>query len=135
MHKSSTQTNKRSKLGFKSKGTKDALVWRTGLFGVPPDSVRCTRTVQDQTRQSRVFSVPLRYNSPYCLVHQQSNGYQRNGRPQQTPAIAIVRAEVRAAVRGAPDSEQCVSGATPDCLVPLEDKAPTVDCARNLTVG
>jgi hypothetical protein len=23
-----------------------ALVWRTGLFGVPPDSVRCTRTVQ-----------------------------------------------------------------------------------------
>jgi hypothetical protein len=44
-------------------------------------------------------------------------------------------AEVRAEVRGAPDSEQCLSGAAPDYLVPLEDKAPTVDTARTLTVG
>jgi hypothetical protein len=34
-----------------------------------------------------------------------------------------VRAEVRAIFRGAPDSEQCLSGATPDCPVPLENKA------------
>jgi hypothetical protein len=34
-----------------------------------------------------------------------------------------VRAEVRAVVRGAPDSEQCLSGAVTDCPVPLEDKA------------
>jgi hypothetical protein len=34
-----------------------------------------------------------------------------------------MRAEVRAVVRGAPDSEQCLSGAAPDCPVPLEDKA------------
>jgi hypothetical protein len=34
-----------------------------------------------------------------------------------------VRAEVRAIDRGAPDSEQCLSGAAPDCPVPLEDKA------------
>jgi hypothetical protein len=46
-----------------------------------------------------------------------------------------VRVEVRAAVRGAPDSEQYMSGAAPNCLVPLEDKAPTVDSARTLTVG
>jgi hypothetical protein len=34
------------KKGFKKKGArhpKAALVWRTGLSGVPPDSVRCTR--------------------------------------------------------------------------------------------
>jgi hypothetical protein len=31
--------------------------------------------------------------------------------------------EVRAVVRGAPDSEQCLSGAAPDCPMPLEDKA------------
>jgi hypothetical protein len=37
-----------------------------------------------------------------------------------------VHAEVRAATRGAPDSEQYMSGAAPDCPVPLEDKAPTV---------
>jgi hypothetical protein len=35
-----------SKKGFKKKGAKQpkaALVWRTGLSSVPPDSVRCTR--------------------------------------------------------------------------------------------
>jgi hypothetical protein len=46
-----------------------------------------------------------------------------------------VHAEVRAAVRGAPDSEQYVFGAAPDCPVPLEDKAPTIDNAQTLTVG
>jgi hypothetical protein len=39
----------------------------------------------------------------------------------------IVRAEVRAATRGAPDSEQYLSGAAPDYSVPLEDKATTVE--------
>jgi hypothetical protein len=36
---------------------------------------------------------------------------------------------------GAPDSEQCLSGAAPDCSMPPEDKAPTVESARTLTVG
>jgi hypothetical protein len=36
---------------------------------------------------------------------------------------ATVRGSAEPPVRGAPDSEQCMSGATPDCLVPLEDKA------------
>jgi hypothetical protein len=122
VHKGSTQINKRSKLGFKSKGAKEpkcALVWRTGPSGVPPDSVRCTRTVQLRTLHLRVSLAPLRYNSPDCPVchrtvrcTKRSNGYQRNGRLQRTPANATVRAEVRAAVRGAPDSEWCLSGAT-----------------------
>jgi hypothetical protein len=50
-------------------------------------------------------------------------------------SVWTVRAGVRATARGATDSEQCMSGATPDCPVPLEDKAPTVVCARTLTVG
>jgi hypothetical protein len=44
-------------------------------------------------------------------------------------------AEVKAEVRGAPDNEQCLSGAAPDYLVPPEVSAPTVDCVRTLTVG
>jgi hypothetical protein len=43
--------------------------------------------------------------------------------------------EVRAEVRGTPDSEQCLSGAAPDYPVPLEVSAPTVDCVRTLMVG
>jgi hypothetical protein len=59
------------KLGIKkqrSKETKCALVWRTGLSGVPPDSVRCTRSVQGSTSHSRVSSGALRYNSLDCQV-------------------------------------------------------------------
>jgi hypothetical protein len=77
VHKGSTQTNKRSKLGFKSKREKEpkgALVWCTGLSGVPPDSVRCTRTVQLRTLHSRVSEDVLRYNSPDFPMHQLSNG-------------------------------------------------------------
>jgi hypothetical protein len=46
--KGSQQTNTSQKKGFKTKGqsiTKAALVWRTGLFGVPSDSVLCTREI------------------------------------------------------------------------------------------
>jgi hypothetical protein len=43
--------------------------------------------------------------------------------------------QVRAEVRGAPDKEQCMSGAAPDCPVPPEISAPTIDCVRTLTVG
>jgi hypothetical protein len=34
-----------------------------------------------------------------------------------------VRAESEPPFRGAPDTEQCLSSAAPDCLVPLDDKA------------
>jgi hypothetical protein len=60
---------------------------------VPPNSVRCTRTVQVQTLHLRVSLGPLRYNSLDCPVchrtvrcTKRSNGYQRNGRLQRTPA-------------------------------------------------
>jgi hypothetical protein len=71
VHKCSTQINKRSKLGFKRKEQKKpkrTLVWRTGLSGVPPDSVRCTRGCTLQTRLLRVSQDTLRYNSPDCPV-------------------------------------------------------------------
>jgi hypothetical protein len=42
---------------------------------------------------------------------------------------------VRAALEGAPDSKQYLSGAAPDCPVPHEDRAPTVETVRTLTVG
>jgi hypothetical protein len=43
--------------------------------------------------------------------------------------------EVKAEVRGAPDSEQLLSGAASDCPLPPEVSAPMADCARILTVG
>jgi hypothetical protein len=100
----------------RSKGTECALVWRTGLSGVPPDSVRCTRAVHESTGHSRVSTIALRYNSPDCPVPQRSNGYpaQRSIATDtlQRYSARTVHTEVRAVIIGAPDSEQCMSGAT-----------------------
>jgi hypothetical protein len=70
-------SNKKSK-----KLPKCALVWRIGLSGVPPDSVRCSteqcpvhQGTQLRTCHLREFWEPLRYNSPDCPVCQRSNGY------------------------------------------------------------
>jgi hypothetical protein len=73
--KGSTQTNKRSKLGFKKKGAKKpkcALVWRTGLSGAPGPYNSELATFGFLQRHSaiihRISGVP-----PECLVHQRSN--------------------------------------------------------------
>jgi hypothetical protein len=59
-------------------------------------------------------------------VHQRSNDSftQRSTAKAdlQVNSARTVRAEVRAAARGAPDSSQYMSGAALDCPVPLEDK-------------
>jgi hypothetical protein len=69
---------------------KAALVWRTGLSGAPPDSVRCTRVDQLELLSFRFLGMPLHYNSPDCPVWHQtvrcakrSNGYKANGRLQK----------------------------------------------------
>jgi hypothetical protein len=121
---------------------KRTLVWRTGLSGVPSDSVRCTRAVRLQTLHLRVSEAALRYNSLDCQVcHRtvrctsEATASQRNGLLHSALTALQYAAEVRTATRGAPDSAQSLSGAAPDCPVPQEDKAPTVETARTLTVG
>jgi hypothetical protein len=64
VHKGSTQTNKKIKLGFKKKGAKETEV----CPGLAHRTVRCTRTVQRPTSHLRVSPAPLRYNSLDCPV-------------------------------------------------------------------
>jgi hypothetical protein len=103
---------------------------------VPPDSVRCTRPYN-----SKLFSfgflrrrAAIIYRTVRCATGLSSAPAEQrlasatvgcNGRLQRYSA-RTVRAEVRAAARGAPDSAQYLSGAAPDYSVPQEDKAPTV---------
>jgi hypothetical protein len=47
---------------------KVVLVWRTGLSGVPPDSVRCTRENHSELLGFGFLENVLRYNSPDCPV-------------------------------------------------------------------
>jgi hypothetical protein len=135
---------KRSELGFKRKEQKKpkrTLVWRTGLSGAPPDSVRCTRVDQLQTLHLRVFPGALRYNSPDCPVchrtvrcTKRSNVYSCNGRLHSALTELQFATEVRACAKGAPNSEQCLFGAALDCPVHQDVRAPTVETVRTLTV-
>jgi hypothetical protein len=56
---------------------------------------------------------------------------QRNGRLQRKPekrfSARTVRAELEQAPEGAPNSEQYLSGAPPDCPVAQAVRAPTVE--------
>jgi hypothetical protein len=52
------------------------MVWRTGLSGVPPDSVRCTRVDQLELATFGFLEKPLRYNSPDCPVCQHHDDRQ-----------------------------------------------------------
>jgi hypothetical protein len=108
--------------GLNSKGARNRV-----CPGLAHRNVRCTRTVQLQTCHPRVSLGMLRYNSPDCLVHQRSNASFAQRSPAKAEDLeeqcATVRDRAEPPIRGAPDSEQYLFGATPDCPVPLEDKA------------
>jgi hypothetical protein len=79
---------------------KTALVWRTGLSGVPPDSVRCTKVDQLELATFGFLEMPLRYNSPDCPVWlrtvrcaKRSNGRQLNVRFQRSADTATVHGQ------------------------------------------
>jgi hypothetical protein len=126
VHKGSTQTNKRLELGFKYKGAKKLSVLWSGapdcpvchqtVSGAPPDSVRCTRSVQRSTSHSRVSSGALRYNSPDCPVHQRSNDYLA----QRSTTKAKEQRNSAQQCAAESEAHRTVNSA---CPVPHEDKA------------
>jgi hypothetical protein len=85
---------------------KAALVWRTGLSGVPPDSVRCTGDINSELLNFGVLE------SHSAIIHRtvrcamQSNGYSANGRLQKVNSTRTARVESEQAPEGAPDYEQ-----------------------------
>jgi hypothetical protein len=96
-------SNKKSK-----RQPKCALVWRTRLSGVPPDSVRCTRepnsellTFGNSGSRSAIIHRTVRCSTglsgvaPDCPVRQRSNGYySANGRlPEQLMRYSARRSQ------------------------------------------
>jgi hypothetical protein len=102
------------------------LVWHTGLSGVPPDCVRCTR---DSNSELLTFG---NSGSHSAIIHRTvrcASGATATSAPTvacNNIKCATVRAEVRHAPEGAPDSLQDLSGAPPDCPVAQKTEAPTV---------
>jgi hypothetical protein len=118
-------SNKESKR--QPKGT---LVWRTGLSGVPPDSVWCTRALDAQLAtfgkirgRSAIIHQTIRCASGATATSRATVDYNRI-------QCATVRAEVRARAGGAPDSLHDLSGAPPDSPEAPQVRAPTVEPQR-----
>jgi hypothetical protein len=123
---------------------KCALVWRTGLSGVPPDSVWCTRdsnskllTFGNSRGHSAIIHRTVRCSTGQCSVAHRTvrcaSGATTTSRQRSSAEgikYATERARVRAEIDGAPDTEQCLSGAPPDCLVGQKTEAPTVGIQR-----
>jgi hypothetical protein len=118
VHKGSTQTNKILKIGFKYKGAKNrvcpGVAHRTVSGALGPYRVQTT-TLGFLEALSTIIHRTVRCTSGVTAI-------QRNGRLQRLPTNATVRSSAGQS-QSAPDTEQCLSGAAPDCPVPLEDKA------------
>jgi hypothetical protein len=109
---------------------KGSLVWRTGLSGAPPDSVRCTRTLEAELAtfgkirgRSAIIHRTIRCDSRATATSRATVVYNRI-------KCATVCARVRARARGAPDSLQDLSGAPSNSLEAPQVRAPTVEPQR-----
>jgi hypothetical protein len=86
---------------------------------VPPDSIRCTRTVQMSTSHPREFQGVLCHNSPDCPMSQWSNDYlrQRSTLTEGTVQHSTAQKSEQRSQRGTG-----LSRVAPDCPMPQEDK-------------
>jgi hypothetical protein len=124
VQKGSTQTNKRFKLGTKIKRSKDLSV----LWTSAPDCPVCHRTVSGAPCPYKDEPTTLGKTGPRStIIHQTvqcasgATTNSCNGRLCKGYNALQCAAEVRAEVRGAPDSEQDLSGVAPNCPVPQGD--------------
>jgi hypothetical protein len=121
-------SNKESK-----RQSKCALVWRTGLSGVPPDSIRCTREPDSKLAtfgisgsRSAIIHRTVRCSTGLSGAPAEQRLLRANGRLQKQLMRYSAR-RVRAEPDGTPDSLQDLSGAPPDCPVAQKTEAPTVE--------
>jgi hypothetical protein len=93
---------------------------------VPSDSVRCTRDFNSEllTFGNSGGRSAIIHRTVRCASGATATSRQRSS--AEGIKCATVRARVRAGQDGAPDSEQCLSGASPDCPVAQKTEAPMV---------
>jgi hypothetical protein len=125
-------------------GAPDCPVCHRTMSGAPPDSVRCTRDSNSELLsfgnsggRTAIIHRTVRCSTGQCSVAHRTvrcaSGATTTSRQRSSAEhieCATVRARVRAETDGAPDSEQCLSGAPPDCPVPQKTEAPTVRIQR-----
>jgi hypothetical protein len=138
--KGSQQTNKKTEKGLKYWELKSAEV----CPGLAHRTIRCTRdsnsellTFGNSGGRSAIIHRTVRCSTRQCPVGQQTircaSGATTTSRQwsfAEGIKCATVGARVRAEPDGAPNTEQCLSGAPPDCPVAQKTEAPTVGIQR-----
>jgi hypothetical protein len=111
---------------------------------VPPDCVQCTRdsnsellTFRNSRGHSAIIHRTVWWSTVQCSVAHRTvrcasraMATSRQWSSAEGIKCTTVRARVRAELDGAPDTEQCLSGAPLDCLVAQKTEAPTVGIQR-----
>jgi hypothetical protein len=113
-------------------------------LGCHTNSVRCTRdsnselltfgnsgghsAIIHRTVRCSTGQCPVAHRTVWCASGATATSRQRSS--AEGIKCATVHARVRAEPDGAPDSEQCLSGAPPDCPVAQKTEAPTVGIQR-----
>jgi hypothetical protein len=103
------------------------------VSGAPPDNVRCTREERLQTLHLRVSQAHLRYNSPDCPVCHRTVRCTSGATAICAQRSTLQSEQWNSDVRAASQRGTGLSGATPDCPVPHEDKASNGRPAPTLT--
>jgi hypothetical protein len=138
--KGSQPTNKKTKKGFKYREQKSAEV----CPGLAHRTVRCTRDSNSELLifgnsggRFAIIHRTIRWSTGQCPVAHWTvrctSGATTTSRQRSSAEgikCATARTRVRAAPDGAPDSEQCLSGASPNCPVAQKTEAPTVGIQR-----
>jgi hypothetical protein len=116
---------------------KCTLVWRTGLSGVPPDSVRCTKELNSELltfgnsgSRSAIIHRTVRCSTGLSGVPAEQRLLRTNDRLQRTLnalQCTTVAQKSKHTPDGAPDSLQDLSGAPLDCPVAQKTEAPMVE--------
>jgi hypothetical protein len=134
--KGSQQTNKKTEKGFKNRELRSTEV----CPGLAHQTVRCTRSSNSElltfgnsggrsaiihrTVRCSTGQYPMAHRTVRCASRATTTSHQRSS--AEGIKCAKVRARVRAEPDGAPDTEQWLSGAPPDCPVAQKTEAPTV---------
>jgi hypothetical protein len=125
-------------------GAPDCPVCHRTVSGAPPDSVRYTRdsnsellTFRNSKSHSAIIHRTVRCSTGQCPLAHRTVRCASGATATSVPTVtynciqcATVRAEVKHAPEGAPDSLQDLSGAPPDCPVAQKTEAPTVRIQR-----
>jgi len=117
----------RCSTGLSGAPVEQRLLRANGRLQRAVNALQCAQKSEQRQKAHRTVNsdCPVHHRTVRCASGATATSRQRSS--AKCIQCATVRASVRAAPEGAPDSVQRLSGATPDCPVTQKIEAPTVE--------